>query len=150
AVRLLLDNLFGCDVVLSHNKDGRPFLSNGYCIGISHTHGCVVIIVSKQSEVSIDVEHINNRVVRVANRFMRSDEKASGLIGYLIHWCVKETLYKLYSEDVLSFEEMRINKILGNDIEGSVESENLRRKEIVCMSYNVIDNCVLTYAIKVK
>lgn len=149
-VRLLLDNLFGPDVILSHNKEGRPLLSNGFFISISHTCCCVAVIVSKQSEVSVDIESINNRVVRVANRFMRSDEKASETIDYLIHWCVKETLYKLYSDDNLAFEEMRVNRITGNDIEGDVESENLRRKELVRMDYKIVDNCVLTYAVKMK
>ena len=149
-VRLLIDCLFSRDVVLNHDKSGRPLLSNGYFISISHTSNIVAVIVSNIFEVSVDVEHISNRVVRVADRFMRLDEKANETIEYLLHWCVKETLYKLYSEDDLSFEEMRINHIHYKDDEGEVVAENLRRMESVCLPYFVLENCVLTYAIKTR
>ena len=89
-VRLLIDSLFSRDVVLNHDKSGRPLLSNGYFISISHTSNIVAVIVSNIFEVSVDVEHISNRVVRVADRFMRSDEKANETIEYLLHWCVRK------------------------------------------------------------
>ena len=71
------------------------------------------------------------------------------LMNHLIS-LLKETLYKLYSEDDLSFEEMRINHIHYKDNEGEVVAENLRRMESVCLPYFVLENCVLTYAIKTR
>ena len=53
AVRLLIREIIDEEVTLFHEKDGRPYLSNGLNISISHTKGYAVIIVSKSKIVSV-------------------------------------------------------------------------------------------------
>lgn len=144
-VRLLLCEMVGNDVILSHDEDGRPFLSDGKHVSISHTNGMVAVMVSPVRRVAVDVEFISGRVGRILTRFMRNDEVAGTLILQLLHWCAKETLYKLYPEDKLPFNDMRILSVTGDDSCGMVVAENIPRNEIVNVSYRVFDGFVLTY-----
>jgi len=144
-VRLLLREMLGEDVVLSHDADGRPFLSNGFNVSISHTKECVAVIISPTNAVSVDVEHISGRVSRVADRFLRDDEKAVTLNEQLLHWCVKETLYKFYPEDKLAFTDMRLLSIQGDGATGKIIAENMLRGEKSVVLYHIFDSFVLTY-----
>lgn len=145
AVRAALRNIYGITAELSHDENGRPLLSNGSNVSISHTKGYAAVIVSQSCNVSVDIEYISPRVLKIVNMFMRTDENATSQTSALLHWCTKETLYKLYSADKLSFFEMRINAIIGDERQGIVVAENLRRKEILNVSYRITDDFVLTY-----
>lgn len=145
AVRLLLREMFGDEVKLHHYDDGSPYLSNGYHVSISHTKGFAVVIVSQLKSVAVDIETVSERVSRIAERFLRADETAETVICQLLHWCTKETLYKLYPTDKLLFDEMRLLSIDGDDGLGVIVAENLRRNESIKVLYRVFDNVVLTY-----
>ncbi len=146
AVRLLIQEMLGTDVDLWHEDNGCPHLSNGMNIGISHTIGYAAVIISKEYRVSVDIEHISNRVSRITEKFLCPDEKADTVVEQLLHWCTKETLYKLYTEDDLRFEEMKVLSIDGNEPEGIIKAKNLKRDENVDVRYRVTDNFVLTYS----
>ena len=147
AVRLLIREIIGDNVSLLHEDNGRPILSNGVNIGISHTRGFAVIIVSPSKKVSVDIEYIDSRVVRIKDKFMRSDEQANSLIDYLIHWCTKETLYKLFSDDRLSYNEMQLLSIHGNNLEGIITARNIIRKQDVEVHYSIFNDMLLTYSV---
>lgn len=145
AVKALLERLFSANVVLSHNADGRPLLSSGYNVSISHTKDWAAVIVSRSHNVAVDIEYINSRVLIIKKMFIRTDEQTSSLISALLHWCTKETLYKLHSVERLSFMEMRINDIVGNEHYGVIQVESLRNEEKTQVYYHVTDDFVLTY-----
>lgn len=144
AVKALLDRLFRANVTLSHNADGCPLLSNGCNVSISHTKGWAAVIVSHSQNVAVDIEYKNSRVLKVKKMFIRTDENASSLTSALLHWCAKETLYKLHSAEHLSFMEMRVNDILGNKRDGIILTESLRSEESTQVHYHVTDDFVLT------
>lgn len=144
-VRLLLHEMVGKDVSLSHDEDGCPFISSGQHVSISHTKGMVAVMVSSVRRVAVDVEFISGRVSRITDRFLRSDEVAGTLVSQLIHWCAKETLYKFYPEDKLSFNDMRILTITGDGSLGVAVAENMLRYETVNLSYRVFEGFILTY-----
>ncbi|MCD8202334.1 MAG: 4'-phosphopantetheinyl transferase superfamily protein, partial [Prevotella sp.] len=146
AVRVLIHELLGTDVELTHEANGCPHLSNDMNIGISHTNGYAAVIISQQHRVSVDIERIGNRVSRVTDKFLLPDEKANTITEQLLHWCTKETLYKLYSEDDLKFAEMNVLKIAGSDTDGIIKAKNIKRNEIVNVSYRISDTYVLTFA----
>ena len=146
AVRLLIDRMFGPDAVLRHNADGKPFLGNGMNISISHTKGYAAVIVSPRMDVAVDVEYLSGRVERIAGKFLRPDEKAVTLLEKLLHWCAKETLYKIYSEDHLALADMRVLSVEGGDVSGYVVIKNVQRSETLNVFYHVYDDLVLTYA----
>lgn len=146
AERLLIKDLFDESVTLLHEESGRPLLSNGCNISISHTKGFVAVITSKTHTVSIDTEYMSDRVNRIADRFLRSDEYAEDVFTRLLHWCSKETLYKFYSSDKLEFKDMRLLSIHGTNDGGRVVAENLKRGESLDVYYRILDNILLTYS----
>ena len=147
AVRMLLDMMVGADVGLLHGKSGCPYLTNGMNVGISHTKCFASVIVSPSRKVAVDVEYISDRVGKVAAKMLRADEKAGSLLGLLLHWCAKETLYKLYSDEHLALKDMQVLSVEGDDAAGLVKAKNVRRDETSDVFYRVFDNKVLTYAL---
>lgn len=145
AVRCLLNNIFGHYVGLNHNKDGKPYLENGYNISISHSKDVATVIVSSKRKVAIDVEYISQRVERVVSRLLREDENPQNLIEEILYWCTKETLYKFYSEEHLSLADMRVLSVEGDSINGIIIAENVQRCETLNVAYCIFDGYVLTY-----
>ncbi|MFN8258594.1 MAG: 4'-phosphopantetheinyl transferase superfamily protein [Bacteroidales bacterium] len=130
AVRLLLYELLGDVVEVNYDQNGKPYLEDRkYKISISHTKGVVAAIVT-QVNSGIDVEYVNERVLKIESKFMSSselmevntDQKAKKL---LLYWSAKETLYKLYGVKGLDFKknigiqpfELKENGEIGGRIE---------------------------------
>ena len=89
---------------------------------------------------------MDERVERVVGRLLRDDEKAVTLFEKILHWCAKETLYKLYSADHLALSEMRLLSIYGDDGNGVITAENLRRNTSLRLKYKVVNGFVIVYA----
>lgn len=147
AVRLLIKEIIGDNVQLLHQDNGKPNLSSGMNISISHTRGFAVIIVSHSKQVSVDIEYFSNRIERIRSKFMRDDENASSQVKLLMHWCVKETMYKLFPEDNLTFNKMQLLSVDGNDSTGIITAKNIFRNRNVSVYYRTFCNCLLTYAV---
>lgn len=147
AVSLLIKEIIGDNVQLLHQDNGKPYLSSGMNISISHTRGFAVIIVSRSKQVSVDIEYFSNRIERIRSKFMRDDENASSQVKLLMHWCAKETMYKLYPEDNLTFNKMQLLSVDGNDSTGIITAKNIFRNRNVSVYYRTFCNCLLTYAV---
>lgn len=147
AVRLLIKEIIGDNVLLLHQDNGKPYLSSGMNISISHTRGFAVIIVSHSKQVSVDIEYFSNRIERIRSKFMRDDENASSQVKLLMHWCAKETMYKLFPEDNLTFNKMQLLSVDGNDSTGIITAKNIFRNRNVSVYYRTFCNCLLTYAV---
>ena len=85
SVHALVYHIFGKDMQIRHDGDGKPCLCNGFNIGISHTKGCAAVIVSEDKDVAVDVEYMDERVERVVGRLLRDDEKAVTLFEKILH-----------------------------------------------------------------
>lgn len=129
---------------ITHNEAGKP-LFRGYHISVTHTKGYAALILSKTKEVAVDIEYFSDRVERIASKFLRKDEKAEGLDSLLVHWCAKETVFKLFSEDNLLFEDMRV-KPFDTMSDWSCDVENLKRKQLAHVDFELTMEFVLTYA----
>ena len=147
AVRLLIKEIIGDNVQLLHQDNGKPYLSSGMNISISDTRGFAVIIVSHSKQVSVDIEYFSNRIERIRSKFMRDDENASSQVKLLMHWCAKETMYKLFPEDNLTFNKMQLLSVDGNDSTGIITAKNIFRNRNVSVYYRTFCNCLLTYAV---
>ena len=148
------------NLVIGHEPSGKPYVE-GYKIGISHTKGFVSVILSMSCDVAVDIEYINTRVLRIADRFLREDEKPNALqfskgkkekgnkdvvpdvIPTLLFWCAKETIYKLYSDERLTFQNI---KIMDAEQGGALCGNNLITGESVRIDYTFNNDYVLTYA----
>lgn len=135
------------NLVIGHEPSGKPYVE-GYKIGISHTKGFVSVILSTSCDVAVDIEYINTRVLRIADRFLREDEKPDiipDVIPTLLFWCAKETIYKLYSDERLTFQNI---KIMDAEQGGALCGNNLITDESVRIDYTYNNDYVLTYARK--
>ena len=137
---LLKDMMNGRIVNIFHNEDGKPMLNNGLNISISHTRGYIAIILSETKNVGIDIEYVSDRVEKIASRFMREDESADDIMSLLVHWCAKETLYKLFSSEHLDFMNIKVN------IGETVSATNLLNNITVPLYVESTSNFVLTYS----
>ncbi len=140
---LLSDGYKGPCLQISHNIDGKPFIS-GYNISISHTKGYATLILSKNRKVAVDVEFMSNRVERIASKFMRKDEKASCLEELLVHWCGKEAVYKLFSEERLQYSQMRVNPFSVQS-DWSCTIDNLKSHCQVIVDFELTMDYILAY-----
>lgn len=132
----------------THNGQGKP-LFRGYHVSISHTKGYAALILSKKSEVAVDIEYMSDRVERIAFKFLRKDERADSLDAKLVHWCAKETVFKLFSEENLLFENMRV-KPFDTMADWACDVENLKSGKTARVDFELAMDFVLTYSMWTK
>ena len=132
----------------THNGQGKP-LFRGYHVSISHTKGYAALILSKKSEVAVDIEYMSDRVERIASKFLRKDERADSLDVKLVHWCAKETVFKLFSEENLLFEDMRV-KPFDTMTDWACDVENLKSGKTARVDFELAMDFVLTYSMWTK
>lgn len=77
AVYALLNEMLGRGGwTIDHEDSGRPILRGSDMeIGISHTKNYASIILSRHKRVAVDIEYISDRVFKIEDKFMRSDER---------------------------------------------------------------------------
>jgi 4'-phosphopantetheinyl transferase EntD len=111
AVRCLLKQILNHDAEVNYLASGKPVLSNShYYISISHTKGYAAVALSKSPFSGIDIEYPSERVNRVYQRFVSEKEQAfipedQKLIYYTLIWCLKETMYKLFDDCNIIFNQ---------------------------------------------
>jgi phosphopantetheinyl transferase len=109
SIRHLMARAGYVDQDLYYDDWGKPHLRDGKKISITHSHHFTGIIVSKESEVGIDIEMQREKILRIANKFTPLEEyktiaNTDALIRKLtIVWGAKESLFKIYAKQGLSF-----------------------------------------------
>ena len=99
-----------CPNGLKKDHWGKPHLldDNGF-ISIAHCKGYAAAVYSVSQSVGIDIEPINDKVQRIAPKFL--NEKELNDIGhegtseyFIMYWSIKEAVYKWYGKKQLSFK----------------------------------------------
>ncbi len=110
SVRHLLAIAQYTDKDLTYNEAGKPKLSDGVCISITHSHQFSAIILSAKP-VGIDIEKQRDKIKNIANKFI-SNKENEWLCKHQSHlkllttiWGAKESIYKLYGQPGLSFKQ---------------------------------------------
>lgn len=97
------------DKDLYYDKAGKPHLKDGRHISITHSHQFTGIIVSDTIEVGIDIEMQRPKITRIAHKFTPIEayghiKSTNDLVRkFTIVWGCKESLYKIYATEGLSF-----------------------------------------------
>ncbi|WP_340067124.1 4'-phosphopantetheinyl transferase family protein [Ascidiimonas aurantiaca] len=104
---------------LFYNTSGKPHLTNGYQISITHSFIFSAIIISSENEIGIDIEKEREKIQIIAPRFMRYELnylKNGNLVKPMsVIWCVKESLYKAFAAKGLSFRQhIKVVPFLGS------------------------------------
>ena len=92
--------------ILRYAQDDRITDNHKIHISISHTKGYAAVAYSTAGPIGLDIEHISDRVERIAHRFTSAGEAAyidpceahERQMHHLINWSAKETLYKLLDD----------------------------------------------------
>src|ERR1700761_821666 len=114
--RVLLRKMLNTDEYIDCEVDvhGKPYLVNlPYHISLSHSFDYAAVMISKKRAVGIDIEQVNEKVERIARKFMRKEELAfiepeHRVPQLYICWCAKEAIYKCFGQKEVSF----VNNIL--------------------------------------
>lgn len=101
ASRLLAKNVLDKGTKVHSDENGKPFLEGmpGY-ISIAHTDGYAVVLYSVSVDVGVDLERRDRDALSTCRRYM-NDAEMSSLAGArpndtaLLHWAVKEALFKV-------------------------------------------------------
>ncbi|WP_203256119.1 4'-phosphopantetheinyl transferase family protein [Hyunsoonleella ulvae] len=109
SVRWLLQEFGYSDKDLFYDEFGKPHLTDGKQISITHSFNFSAVIIS-DFIVGIDVEKQRDKISIIAHKFVDYEfsylkEVDEDYIKKLtIIWCVKESLYKLFCTPGLSFK----------------------------------------------
>jgi len=110
AVRCLLQQLGRGAQEIFYDRFSKPYLASGdFQIGISHSSRLAVVMLGS-SPLAVDVELCGRNIEPIRHKFLT--EKELQLIDnkqynkhLLLHWCAKETLYKLHGKKQLDFKK---------------------------------------------
>jgi len=109
SIRHLLKEAGYSDADLYYDDLGKPHLKNGKYISITHSFIFTGIIVSDTTQVGIDIEKQRDKILRIAHKFTTVEDynhltNDHDLVRKLtIVWGAKESLYKIYEQEGLSF-----------------------------------------------
>lgn len=153
ASRILL-NLAGYeDRDISYQPSGKPTLSDGKHISISHTNEFVTLAISDQM-IGVDIEKSTEKMLRVYPKFI--DQEAEYLAPTTNHlerigivWCAKEAVYKAANAPGLPLKNIHVLPFDTNESpqRASYAMRNLS-KEFVQLFYWKIDHHHLVLAEK--
>ncbi len=130
----------------------RPFLGIQLdtFISISHSKNYCALGVSS-NEIGIDIEEINPRIERIAERFVNIDEKQFVSEEYILDltklWTMKEAMFKLNNRTGIEFKsELIIEEKYGENYFGKMLNENgWRRVKLECFQQSELVISVCQY-----
>jgi 4'-phosphopantetheinyl transferase len=134
-------------LLLYKNENGKPFFENAnYHFSITHSHSYVAVIISKEKNVSIDLEKITEKVLKVKHKFLHTldFEQSENLEKLTLMWSAKETLYKYFDSKLLHFKEHLIIKNFKNNM---LETETILEEKSINKQVSVycFEDFVMTY-----
>ena len=109
SVRVLLNSLTDKDSRIVYGPERKPYLhNNSHNISISHSKNLTSILINKKRRVGLDLEFMSDKVLRIAEKFMRPEEinsidKTQEIYHLYLHWCAKEALYKICDKVDINF-----------------------------------------------
>ena len=109
--RVLLRTLLQTEqyIALTIDEHRKPSLNNlPFEISISHANHMTAVIIYQGKKVGIDIEKISERILKIKNKFLSSEElkfiaAANELEQLHVCWGAKESLFKLYGKGSLPF-----------------------------------------------
>lgn len=106
----------------------KPYLCDrSFHLSISHAFPYACVLLNKENTCGIDIELSQERLWRIAHRFLKSQEllAVGGNEDRLCqYWCAKEALYKKFGHLNLSFKDcMTLTKKEETKFEGLVQYE---------------------------
>ncbi|MBQ3539896.1 MAG: 4'-phosphopantetheinyl transferase superfamily protein [Bacteroidaceae bacterium] len=141
ASRLMVHKFCGNSVRVVNLPDGKPRLQG--CkgnISISHTDGYAVVLISYLREIGVDIELRSRNALRSSVRFMNVAEMPSlqcdnASLVALLHWSVKESLFKVVGNIGGTFKDDIIVSPFTLSEQGDLTLHLHSRKTSSCLEY---------------
>ncbi len=108
SIRHLLASEGYCDKDLWYDENGKPHLTDGKHISITHSFNFSAIIISDM-EVGIDIEKKREKILKIAHKFTSIEDyqklahKDVIIRKLTIVWSAKESIYKSFARKGLTF-----------------------------------------------
>lgn len=145
SVRVLLKEMLGKYTPIVYDEYRNPYIQEPYEISITHSKNIVGITLSKKKYTGIDSEILSDRILRTAHKFIDPEQlenfpSHSFIQHCYLHWCGKETLYKIKGGggiDFLHNLQLSYQKIgTQGKVKGIFSSHNIR--EVYEISYEFL------------
>ena len=100
---------------IRYDESGKPSINSDLNISISHSKFMAAIVFSKHNKAAIDIEHKENKIINIQNKFLNDAEKLENEyqsnVDYLtMIWTAKESIYKALGIKGVSFSDNIIIK----------------------------------------
>lgn len=103
--RCLIQDIFKNNPEIEYNEHGKPFLSNGEIISISHS-GNLIAVARSKFNCGIDIQKFTPKVSRILPKFLNDSElhwlnnKNDKTSFHHLIWCAKEAIFKVFGVQV--------------------------------------------------
>lgn len=152
-ILILKNDLIGESVDIFYENSGRPYLKDEKkFISISHSKTLVALGYGNY-RIGIDVEELDERVLRVRNKFLNEKEKnlfnEFDITANTIAWTIKESLFKLNKETGIDFksELLILNENFPQKSYNCLMKEDGKFKEVI-VEIIKIENLILAFNVK--
>jgi len=149
AVRKIL-HLENPSYKIRYDESGKPSINSNLNISISHSKFMAAIVFSKRNKAGIDIEHKENKIINIQNKFLNYAEKLENEyqsnVDYLtMIWTAKESIYKALGIKGVSFSDNIIIKNI-NKNKGYGYYTNGKEKYKFDLIFFSIEDYILCYA----
>ena len=111
SVRKLFQLAGYSDFDLYYDQFGKPNLTDGKYISITHSHDFSAIIISNET-VGIDIELQRDKIIKIADKFcdtefqfLNPEDKEEFIRKLTVIWGAKEAIFKIRNEKGISFRD---------------------------------------------
>ncbi|WP_430614972.1 4'-phosphopantetheinyl transferase family protein [Flavobacterium sp. JP2137] len=154
SIRHLLQHAGYTDLDLRYDDCGKPSLSDGKHISITHSFSYSGIVISTKN-VGIDIEMQREKIIRIADKFTNEKEQALLAVPLdlkvkqlTVIWGAKEAMYKMCNSRSLSFKDhMNVEAFDLNGTSGKCEVRSETFSKSFCFYFLEIDNFMLVYTL---
>jgi 4'-phosphopantetheinyl transferase len=119
-VRKILAQSVSEGLIIQNLANGKPVLTDGRFISISHCDNLVALIISNKM-VGIDLQSPSGKLVRIARKFCHNHELKMAENSqkkeeyFAIVWSVKEAIFKTFGEGVIFAEDILLDQFDAED-----------------------------------
>lgn len=134
----------------------KPFLpGHPWYFSVSHCDDYAAAIVSTTQPVGIDVETVEQRVLKIRHKFLTDFEEQilindcpalDDIQRLTLAWSAKETMFKWLGQSGVDFKsQLILNRFSGNEIRGYIHTTiNHNPLRILSLCYQFMGNIVIT------
>jgi 4'-phosphopantetheinyl transferase len=148
-VKNMLLKQYNLTPFLQYQSSGKPYLTDGRYISISHSNHLAGVVVHKEP-VGLDIETNNPKLLKIAPRFVSAGDTKmpflDELTGLQFLWTAKESIYKLAGIQGLSFkddiqithidlDQMKGQALLKNQQKIDLFFEQLSNNYLLCLAF---------------